>query len=226
MAWARSRRIVRTPPATASSQRDQPEAPEQRPGVVAIAGALGLPQQQVAAGVGRELLQLLVEEAGAQERVRVAEHERDGGRRAREQQAQQHGHDPPVAERHHQRRPEQRQQDERRVVLEADGDAQPDAGQRVLPQPPGLEHAGDADQRQRRRRQRGRVVERQVAVVDRQERRGQHGGGDQADPAVEHPPSGHVEQRDRRRGEQRARHPGHGPDLARIVLPGAHHRAR
>ncbi len=111
------------------------------------------------------------------------------------------------------------------LVAIATPEAQP--GEHVLARAAGAVDPGDADQRGGQRRQRRRVVEREVAVVDRQERDREQRAGEHADAAVvEQPRAGDRGQRDGERAEEGARAARQRERRRRIGREGAADRRR
>ena len=109
-----------------------------------------------------------------------------------------------------------------RRVLGRDRHAEAEPGQHVLARAAGAVDPGDADQRGGQRRQRRRVVEREVAVVDRQERDRQQRAREHADAAiVEQPRAGDRGQRDGERAEQRRGGAGEREGRRRVGREGA-----
>ncbi len=155
------------------------------------------------------------EEGSERERRRQGDAERRSQRRGPVDPRQPRGH----------RREQRHERDPGRVLRRA-RQAQPDPGQRVVAHAAFAEHASAAEQRQRQRRERRHVVERQVRVEDRQERdrldrrrQQAHGAAEQARARpVQQPQREHAE---RARGDARER-----VHLARVIREGVAHAAR
>ena len=111
---------------------------------------------------------------------------------------------------------EQAQEHDPGRVLGGDGNAERRPGERVVGQAAVAVDAGDADQAQAQRRQRRHVVDRQVGVVDGQERDRQQRPRHESDAQVEQPPAGPDEKADRRRAEHGAQHARQREHAARV----------
>src|SRR4029077_5455661 len=168
---------------------------------------------ELALRFGRE--RRLVNEFGV--KARVVE-QREGGR---EQEGQQRsrgaqrdpGRGPPagallaVCESDREGGGERHERDPGRV-LAGTGETEADARQQVVALAAFAQHAGGAEQRERQRRQRGYVVERQVRVEDGQEGDGLDRRREQPDRAAEQARTGRIQQ-------PQGRHAEHGGGDAR-----------
>ena len=156
------------------------------------------------------------------DRVRERDEERRERHDAGEQQPAQRR--AAVARRVDAERREQREQHDPARVLRRRGEADADPRDEVVQPAARPQDPRRAPQREAQRRERGDVVERQVAVEDRQERHGEQCGREQPCRASREPPAGEVEQADGHRAQHRARRAGHRPHRGRVARERLPHR--
>ena len=106
-------------------------------------------------------------------------------------------------------------------VLAGARQAQTDAGDQVVARAPFAQDARTAEQRERERRERGHVVERQVRVEDGQEGDRLDGGGEQADATPEQPRAGGIQQPQGTDAEQGGGYARERVDVGGVLLEGA-----
>ena len=204
------------PAEDAGDERDPAEAPRERPQVVELAGGLRQPELAEVVLGGRGLVvEPVAERREVEDRERVRDDERAEREQAREDEAAERGRAgvaaggrllaPARRDELQAAGREQRQEHDAPGVLRRARQAEADPGERVVEQAPAAQDAGRAPQRQRDRRERRDVVEREVRVEDRQERDRQERRGQQADAAVAEARGGEVQQPHRQRPDDGGR---------------------